>query len=44
MYTYCKNRETKYKGYDILDPDNIVICWVVSKTEAEALLSHLNRK
>ena len=46
MYTYTKNKdkESGYSGYDIIDPNGIIICWVVSRTEAETLLSHLNKQ
>lgn len=51
MYSYQKSTallnasdfEAKLLWYDILDPDGDCICQVVSKGEAEALISHLNR-
>lgn len=30
-------------GFNILDPQGDCICWVESRSAADALLSHLNR-
>ena len=41
MYTYEKS---DVDGYHILDPNGNIICWILYTKEAQALLSHLNRK
>jgi len=45
MYSYIKTPDDPgILWYYILDPDGDKICCIVSKGEAEALISHLNRE
>ena len=44
MYTYEPDCETEDTDYNIYDPEGTVICWVPTKDQAQALISHLNRE
>jgi hypothetical protein len=43
MYTYKKANDCD-NYYDIFDPEGDFVCVVIGLYDAEALISHLNRK